>query len=941
METSSALPTGTLTFLFTDIEGSTRLLTALGREGYRELLETHNRLIRSAIAGNEGVEVDRQGDSFFAVFRSTGQAIVAAVEAQQALVEQGWPEGVQVTVRMGLHTGEAALGQDGYIGVAVHEAARVGKAAEGGQILLSSATATLVGRELPVSGRLRDLGERRLPGLDHPERLFALETEGVTGPAAPLVSRAAVTSPGAVLVATKLFVPEVRPGFISRAELVARLVAGGERKLALLCAPAGWGKTILLSEWSASADESRPFAWVSLDPEDDDPVRFWSYLIGALRTVEPGFGEEALARLPSAGSSLVEVVLPPLINELAGSSLRSVLVLDDYDLVHNELIHTSVGYLLRHLPRTLQLAVASRADPPLPLAGLRASGEVTEIRAEELRFSDEEADALLNGSLDLGLERSELELLQARTEGWAAGLQLAGLSLQAQVDRQAFLQAFAGDDRQIGEYLQELLAEQPAALQAFLLRTSILERLCAPLCDAVTGGDDAGSQLREVHRSNLFLVPLDSRGEWYRYHHLFRDLLRNELARSDRSLVPELHRRAAAWHKAAGSVDETIAHATTAGDFAEAAELIADNWRWFVIELGQGETVARWLDRLPREAVLEDARLCFIRGWTALILGRQHEVGEWLRAAEACPPPAGPPQAVFASLASGIAQLRAIQAIQSGDVQRAIEAARRSLELEPDTASQGYAVASIVLGTSLYFAGERSKAEAALAAGLGGLEGDPVRAALFPGLGYKALIHADEGQLALAESLSAEADRLIASWRLDESVWATPAFLARGKLLELRGEPAAAESAYVHAASLAHRSSRRLDLTLALVSLARLKRRTGDHAGARSLARQARQALAACPDPGVLGGLLARTERSLQLASAPASAPVLASDLELSERELTLLRLLASELSQREIGSELFISLNTVKGHVKSIFRKLGVTSRADAVARGRELGLL
>jgi class 3 adenylate cyclase len=385
MKTSSALPTGTLTFLFTDIEGSTRLLKALGREGYRELLEIHNRLIRSAIAGNEGVEVDRQGDSFFAVFRSTGRAIVAAVEAQRALVEQGWPGGVQVRVRMGMHTGEAVLGEEGYIGVAVREAARVGNAAEGGQIVLSSATATLVRRDLRVSGRLRDLGERRLAGLDQHERLFALEPEGITGSAATLVSRADVTPPGAVLVATKLFVPEVRPGFIARAELVAHLVAGGECKLALLCAPAGWGKTILLSEWRASADETRRFAWVSLDPEDDDPVRFWSYLIGALRTVEPAFGEEALARLPNAGSSLVDAVLPRLINELAGSSLRSVLVLDDYHLLHNELIHTSVSYLLRHLPRTLQLAIASRADPPLPLAALRASGELTEIRAEELR----------------------------------------------------------------------------------------------------------------------------------------------------------------------------------------------------------------------------------------------------------------------------------------------------------------------------------------------------------------------------------------------------------------------------------------------------------------------------------------------------------------------------------------------------------------------------
>ena len=753
---------------------------------------------------------------------------------------------------------------------------------------------------------------------------------------------AAVPSPGPVLVATKLHVPEVRPGFVSRGELVARLVAGGEGKLALLCAPAGWGKTILLSEWSASPDESRPFAWVSLDSGDDDPVRFWSYLIGALRTIVPAFGDEALARLPSAGASLVDVVLPPLLNELAGSSQRYVLVLDDYHLVRNELIHTSVRYLLRHLPRTLQLAIASRADPPLRLAGLRASGEVTEIRADELRFSDEEADAFLNGSLDLGLERSDLDLLQARAEGWPAGLQLAGLSLQAHADRRAFLQGFAGDDRQIGEYLQELLAEQPAALRAFLLRTSILERLCAPLCDAVTGGDDASSRLEEIHRSNLFLVPLDSHRQWYRYHHLFRDLLRSELARSERALLPELHRRAAAWHKAEGSVDESIAHATSAGDFAEAADLIAENWGSFVIQLGQGETVARWLDRLPHEVVLEDARLCFVRGWITLIFGRQHEVEEWLRAAEACPPPAAPLYtAVFASLDSGIAELRAIQAVQSGDVQKAIEAGHRSLELEPDTASQGYAVASIVLGASFYFAGDLSQAEAALDAGLRELGGDSVRAALLVGLGYRAVIHADNGQLAQAESLSAEAERLIERWRLSEDVWATSSFLAKGKLLELRGEWAAAESAYAHVTILARRGGRRLDLTLALISLARLKRRAGDHAGARSLAREARETLNACPDPGVLIELLARTERSLQLAPTPASAPVLAADLELSERELTLLGLLASDLSQREIGSELFISLNTVKGHVHSIFRKLGVNSRADAVARGRELGLL
>ena len=612
----------------------------------------------------------------------------------------------------------------------------------------------------------------------------------------------AVTSLEPVLVATKLHVPEVRQGFISREELVARLVAGGGRKLTLVCAPAGWGKTVLLSEWRASPDESRPFAWVSLGPEDDDPVRFWSYLIGALRTVEPTLGDDALARLPSAGRSLAEVVLPSLINKLAGSPQRSVLVLDDYHLLHNELVHASLAYLLRHLPRTLQLVIASRADPPLPLAGLRVSDELTEIRTEELRFNDEEADALLNGSLELGLEQSDVDLLQARTEGWAAGLQLTGLSLQAQPDRRAFLQALAGDDRQIGEYLQELLAEQPTELRTFLTRTSILERMCASLCDAVTGRGDASSQLQDIYRANLFLVPLDSCGEWYRYHHLFRDLLRTELARSERSLLPELNRRAAAWHRAQNNLDETIEHLCAATDFAEAAELIADNWRWLATGLGQGGTASRWLDRLPGEMVIEDARLCLARGWIALSSGRHQEVTDWLRAAEACLPQAsqgessGPPETALAALNSAIARLRAVQALVAGDVQTAVEVGRRSLELESDRASERYAADNVILGAALYFAGELSSAGEALTIGLRGLGDDPPKGALFSALGYRALIHLDNGELTQAATQIAEAEQHIESWRLDEDPWTVATFLARGKLLELRGELVAAEAAY-------------------------------------------------------------------------------------------------------------------------------------------------
>jgi LuxR family maltose regulon positive regulatory protein len=254
---------------------------------------------------------------------------------------------------------------------------------------------------------------------------------------------------------------------------------------------------VLLSEWHAAEHATRPFAWVSLERRDSDPVRFWSYLIASLQTVEPEVGASALAALPAAGPDLVDVVVTPLINERAASGrelvLVLVLVLDDYHLVHGGAIHESVASIVRHLPPGVQLAIASRADPPLSPARRRAAGELTEIRAADLAFSDAEAEALLNDSLALGLEARDVDRLQARTEGWAAGLQLAGLSLQAQADRHAFVEAFAGDDRHIGDYLHDMLAEQPPALRAFLLRTSILERMCAPLADAVTGGPERPS----------------------------------------------------------------------------------------------------------------------------------------------------------------------------------------------------------------------------------------------------------------------------------------------------------------------------------------------------------------------------------------------------------------------------------------------------------------
>jgi LuxR family maltose regulon positive regulatory protein len=753
--------------------------------------------------------------------------------------------------------------------------------------------------------------------------------------ATPSVSGA---EPGGVLVATKLHVPRLRSGLVPRPELVAGLIAAEGCRLALICAPAGWGKSVLLSEWNTSPEETRPFAWVSLDRGDSDPVRFWGYVIAALRTVGPELGEAALAALPAAGPNLVEVVVTPLINELAASSQRLVLVLDDYHLVRSEQIHASVEYLLRYLPGQAQLAIATRADPPLPLAELRAAGEIAEIRAAALRFSDLEAEALLNGSLGLGLDHSDVELLRARTEGWVAGLQLAALSLQAHEDRRAFVAAFAGDDRQIGDYLHEVLAEQPRALREFLLLTSILERMCAPLCDAVTGDTGAADQLAAIERSNLFLFSLDTHREWYRYHHLLRDLLRSELRRASPEVVPDLHRRASAWHAEAGLVDEAIAHAAAAGDAGDACELIARHWRP-VFNLGQVETVARWIDDLPQEAVLADARVCLARGWTAAYVGQLDAAERWRQAAEGAPLP-GQLYDEVTSVAANAALLEAMNANVTGDVGRGIEAARRSASLDPDEAHPGFGAANIVLGLSLYDAGHHLEAVRALEQGIRVLPAERWRHAILYGLGCLAAAYADLGELDRAERAASDAERIIHEFDLGEAPGATRARLARGKLLEQHGELAEAAASFARAAELARRVRRRLELAHALLSLARLERRLHEHGEARAHVREARAVLDSCPDPGMLGELLVRTERSLQLARAPASAPLLPVDVELSERELIVLRLLASELSQREIGAELFISLNTVKGHVRSIFRKLGVTTRAAAVARGRELGL-
>ena len=740
------------------------------------------------------------------------------------------------------------------------------------------------------------------------------------------------------LVATKLHLPRPRLGAVPRVDLVARLVAGRERKLTLVCAPAGWGKSTLLGEWHAAPEEQRPFAWLSLDASDHDPVRFWRYAIAALRSVRPELGAAPLSALRSAGPDLVDVVVAPLINELTALPEPLVLVLDDYHLVRAEPVHASVAFLLRHLPPTLHLAIASRADPPLPVGRLRAAGEVTEIRAADLRFSESEAAALLNSSLGLDLEADDVALLRKRTEGWAAGLQLAALSARAVDDRRAFVRGFAGDDRLLGDYLREVLADQPPSLRDFLLQTSILERLCAPLCDAVTRRDDATQLLDAVERSNLFLVSLDTRREWHRYHHLFRELLRHELTRAAPDVMADLHRRASAWLAMHGEVDEAIGHATAAGDYGDAGELIARHWRP-VWSQGQFETVVRWIDALPADAVLTDVRLCLARGWAALYLGDPDLCDRWRQHAEQAPLPA-PFRDGTTSLEEGVAILQAAHGNLGGDAGSALAAARRALAHNRDDSSPSRVVANVHLGLAAYYVGDLGTAEAAFEEALRSTLAGEWASVRLSALGNLAAVHVDTGALDRAEERLADAERAVAEFQLPESGFGCRSWIARGKFLELRGDAAAAEQAFERAVTLARRVGSRLVTAHGLLAGALLARRRGAHSVARALAREARRVLSECRDPGILAELLAGTERTLQLTAPTPDGTLVPAD-ELSARELTVLRLLASDLSQREIGSELYISLNTVKGHTRSIFRKLGVSSRADAVTRARELALL
>jgi len=576
------------------------------------------------------------------------------------------------------------------------------------------------------------------------------------------------------LLKTKLFVPSARPEgqHVSRPHLVERLNAGLHRnaRLTLISAPAGFGKTTLLAEWVHSrgvvtplGDRDRvaaplPVAWLSLDDGDNDPIRFLSYFIAALQTMQEGVGSGVLGMLQAtpAQASPMEHLLIGLINDIANID-PFLLVLDDYHLITSRPIHDAMDYLLDHLPANAHLVMATRSDPPLALSRLRGRGQLTELRQADLSFSAAETAALLTRVMGLDLAADDLATLAGRTEGWVTGLQMAAVSLQGRDAEQAssFIQGLSGSYRYILDYLvEEVLQRQPAEMQDFLLQTSILDRLTGDLCDFVTGREDSCALLEQIERANLFVVPLDSERCWYRYHRLFADLLRARLEQAQAELLLVLHQRASQWYEQEDILDEAINHAQAAGDPARIAAIIEAHGM-AVLMRGELAALGRWIASLPESFIVESPLICVLDAWVMLLTGRFQQSEARLQQAETVSD-----SQLSADMVGKIATVRAFLVSQAGDVVRTLEYANQALESLGENDLGEQSLVHFVLGGVHLLRGEVATAgDAMLLASEMGQKGGNIHIVL-PALNALAAIRMHQGRLQQARTIAMQAVQL-------------------------------------------------------------------------------------------------------------------------------------------------------------------------------------
>jgi LuxR family transcriptional regulator, maltose regulon positive regulatory protein len=732
------------------------------------------------------------------------------------------------------------------------------------------------------------------------------------------------------VIEPKLALPRVQPGTLRRARLLEMADDAGGVALTVIDAPVGYGKTTLLRSWCVERPE--PVIWLTLDPADDDPVRLWTHLATAVERLGHGLGAEALACLSVRGAS-VETAVDELMNGLVAHSRPVAIVLDDLHTVSSEASLRSIAHAIERLPANARLFASTRSGPAISLARLRARGALTEIRARELAFTvDETRELIAREGIELSGE--SVELLVEHTEGWPAGLYLAALWLRDLDSPDEGVRAFVGSARHVADYLTgEVLSALAPQTKDFLVRTSVLGRFTPELCDAVLGREDSGAVLSDLSRTNMFLVALGTGREWYRYHHLFGELLQLELGREE---AAELHRRAAAWCRAQGHVEDAIEHAAGAGDAATVAELLVENDREFVWT-GRLTQFLSWVRWLPSELLLEHPSLPAAGAAAAVLLARPEvEVQQLLAVAERARrerPQLWPPYVEAA------VELTRAMMIERGDVGSAVDHARRAVAAALAGADVLSVAVLAILAQALFFAGELGETRRIAVQAVERSDAPEDPGGYTGSLGLLALVDAEQGRSESAQAWARQAISF-AHKRFQADSWTVSlahvalalACMALGRLDEaereaLRGEflRRSPQPTVGHAHAL---------LVLAQVRVARSKLVLA----ASDLGR-AQRMIAGFPDPGRLPAITAAVEQSLATARADVGhRPIVE---EPSAAELAVLRCIATGLSRREICAQLYISLNTVKTHTRELYRKLDATSREDAVARAEALGLL
>jgi LuxR family maltose regulon positive regulatory protein len=735
-------------------------------------------------------------------------------------------------------------------------------------------------------------------------------------------------SPAPELYESKLEAPWARPGLVSRTALVERLLAS-RAPITAVVAPPGYGKTTVLAQWSERNE--RGSAWVSLDSRDNDLAVLLGYLASALDRVEP-IDTAVLRSLTSPGMVATAGAIPLFASILSSRNRPFSLVLDHLEFLNNQPCLDAIVELALHLPRGSQLAVASRTEPPFPMAHLRAQGQIIEIGGAELAMGEAEAQALLAGA-GVELDAAELTKLVERTEGWPVGLYLAAFALKSHGAHRTVGLAFSGDDRLMADYLRsEVLAHLSPSTTQFLRRTAILERLSGPLCDAVLGVDGSREVLETLERSNLLLVPLDRRREWYRYHHMFRDLLRDELMRSEAGLVPLLDDRAAGWLEANGLPDAAIDHAQAAGDAHRAARLFAARAQ-LTYSAGRMSTALRWLGWFEAHGLIDGyPQVAVLGALGEAMMGRPTEAERWADVAQAGSLdgllPDGSPLDSWVALLDAYLCRRGVARMRE-DAERARD------RLAPASPFLGGAL--FLEGVSYVFDGELDTADPILAHAFDVClrTGGVPTASL--ALAERAVVAIDRHDGPAAGTLADQAVALIEDGHCQGYLTSMLVYAVAARTAVHRGDVALARDHAARASRLrtlctyAFPSSAQflLQLGYALLELA-------DPAGARAVLRQVRDILQMRPDLGIVPK---QAEELQSMVDTIGSGRVGASALTVAE--LRLLPLLASHFTFREIGERTHVSRHTVKTHAMSIYRKFGVSSRSEAIQHAQEVGLL